>query len=224
MERYQRQIALSEIGRDGQEKLAQARVLVVGVGGLGSPVSLYLAAAGVGSLGLIDDDVVSISNLQRQILYTESEVGQAKVTLAAQKLSALNSSIHIEAMQGRLSRDTAEEIIGQYDIVVDGTDNYETRVIIDETCVKLNKIYVYGAIEGFVGQVSVFSPATIRYADLYEAPTKQVPPPVIGMTPGIVGSVLAHEVVKIICDYGDVLYNTLWTIDLRTMQTNLIAL
>ncbi len=157
MERYNRQIILPELGEEGQQRIQRAKVLIVGVGGLGSPVALYLTGAGVGIIGLMDDDVVSISNLQRQILYSEAEVGMPKAIQAKKRLEALNSSIQINAYPNRLTTENAAGIISQYDIVVDGCDNFATRYLINDTCVQLGKIYVYGAIRAFDGQVSVFN-------------------------------------------------------------------
>ena len=232
MERYQRQIALPEIGEEGQALLSQARVLIVGVGGLGSPIALYLAGAGVGCLGLVDDDCVSLSNLQRQILYTEQEVGQPKALCAARRLCQLNSSITIHPYPQRLTAETIDEILCQYDLVVDGCDNFATRFLINDHCVKRGIPYIYGGICGFEGQVSVFpNDGTSRssYRTLYpdEAATLAMPHPskaVIGVTPGIVGCVEAAEAIKLICHVGESLVDRLWTIDLRTMQTYLIDL
>lgn len=232
MERYQRQIALPEIGEEGQALLSQARVLIVGVGGLGSPIALYLAGAGVGCLGLVDDDCVSLSNLQRQILYTEQEVGQPKALCAARRLCQLNSSITIHPYPQRLTAETIDEILCQYDLVVDGCDNFATRFLINDHCAKRGIPYIYGGICGFEGQVSVFpNDGTSRssYRTLYpdEAATLAMPHPskaVIGVTPGIVGCVEAAEVIKLICHVGEPLVDRLWAIDLRTMQTYLIDL
>ena len=154
--RYDRQMILPEIGEDGQQKLKQAKVLIVGVGGLGSPIAPYLTGAGVGCIGLVDDDVVSISNLQRQVLYSEKELGKPKAICAAERLSALNSEITIRTYPIRLTEENAQEIISQYDIVVDGCDNFSTRYLINDICAEMGKVYVYGAICGFEGQVSVF--------------------------------------------------------------------
>ena len=230
MERYNRQIILPELGESGQEKLKNAKVLIVGVGGLGSPIALYLTGAGVGNIGLIDDDVVSESNLQRQVLYSEAEVGLPKAIQAQKKLNALNSQIKIEAYNTRLTKENAEEIIGKYDIVVDGCDNFMTRYIINDTCVKLGKTYVYGAIRAFDGQVSVFNYQSGKnYRDLFpdEEEMLSMPAPpkgVIGVTPGLVGCVQANEVIKIICGFGETLSGKLWYIDLKTLQTNTILL
>lgn len=229
--RYDRQIILPEIGEEGQIKLKNAKVLIVGVGGLGSPIALYLAAAGVGTIGLMDDDTVGITNLQRQVLYTEKELDKPKVHCATERLSSLNSEISIHPYPSRLTEDNAYDIIGSYDIIVDGCDNFATRYLIDEICSKQRKPYVYGAICGFEGQVSVFHFGENKntYRDLYpnESEMKQMPPPpkgVLGVTPAIVGSIEACEVLKIICGFGDVLAGELWTIDLRTLQTNKFSL
>lgn len=234
MTRYDRQLILPEIGEAGQRRLQSASVLVVGVGGLGSPVSLYLAGAGVGRIGLVDDDVVSISNLQRQVLYAEEQVGRPKVLCAKARLEALNSEIEVTAYAERLTEKNAAELIAPYDIVVDGCDNFATRYLINDTCVALGKPYVYGAICELDGQVSVFnlhpgSAINRTYRDLYplEEEMHLMPPPskgVVGITPGLVGCVEAGEALKLICGYGEVLDGKLWTVDLRTMQTNILLL
>lgn len=231
MERYSRQILLPEIGEEGQARLQAAKVLIVGVGGLGSPIALYLAGAGVGTIGLVDDDVVSLSNLQRQVLYTEEELGDLKAVCAAMRLTTLNSGITVNACPGRLSPENARELISQYDIIVDGCDNFATRYLINDLCMELSKPYVYGAICGFEGQVSVFNQGTTpkNYRDLYphEDEMLRMPPPpkgVMGVTPAVVGSIEATEVLKIICGFGEVLSGKLWTIDLRTLQSNIFSL
>lgn len=229
--RYSRQIMLPEIGEAGQAKLKKAKVLIVGVGGLGSPIALYLAGAGVGTIGLIDDDRVSISNLQRQILYTEVDIDRPKAVCAAEKLSSLNSEICLHSYSIQLTTENAYELINNYDIIVDGCDNFSTRYLMNDTCINLGKTYVYGAIWGFEGQVSVFNHGENKknYRDLYpnEEEMKQMPPPfkgVLGITPAVVGSIEATEVLKIICEFGDTLSGKLWTIDLRTLQTNIFSL
>ena len=226
--RYNRQLLLPEIGPEGQEKLSQARVLIVGVGGLGSPIALYLAGAGIGTIGLIDSDVVDTTNLQRQVLYSEPEVGLPKAQQAAKRLSALNSNIQFDVYTERLTPDNATEIISQYDIIVDGCDNFATRYLINDTCVALHKIYVYGAIRAFEGQVSVFNyqgGPTFRTFFPDEEEMYQLPPlpkGVMGVTPGLVGCAEANEVIKLICGYGDILSGKLWLIDLRTMVSQII--
>lgn len=230
MERYNRQLILPEIGEEGQARLKQARVLIVGVGGLGSPIALYLTGAGVGNIGLVDDDVVSETNLQRQVIYREDEVGLSKALQAQKHLQALNSEVNIEAYPVRLTYENAESIIAQYDIVVDGCDNFATRYLINDTCVRLNKVYVYGAIHAFDGQVSVFNYRGGKtYRDLFpdEAEMLSMPHPpkgVMGFTPGLIGSAEANEVVKIICGYGEVLSGKLWHIDLKTLETYTFSL
>ena len=229
--RYDRQIILPEIGEEGQNKLQKAKVLIVGVGGLGSPIALYLAGAGVGCLGLVDDDSVSISNLQRQVLYSEEELGKPKAVCAAQRLTSLNNEIETRYYSTRLTAENADRIIQEYDIVVDGCDNFDTRYLINDICIEQGKPYVYGAICGFEGQVSVFNYGNRKksYRDLYpdEGEMKRMPPPskgVMGITPAVVGSIEATEVLKIICGFGDVLAGELWTIDLRTLQSNKFSL
>lgn len=221
-ERYTRQIGLKEIGLAGQEKIRKARVLLVGVGGLGAPISLYLTGAGIGRLGIVDDDVVSESNLHRQVLYTEEELGQSKAVCAAKRLSALNSDVQVKAYNTRFTEENAEEILKDYDLVVDGCDNYATRYVIDDAARKLGKPYVYGAVCGFEGQVSVFGVGAdaLHYRDLYPvAPPAPTDKSLVGMTPAIVGATMAHEVLKLVCGYGQLLAHRLWTINLLTMDT-----
>ncbi len=229
-ERYSRQIMLPEVGMEGQQRLLQARVLIVGVGGLGSPVALYLTAAGVGHIGLVDADTVSESNLQRQVLYTTDEVGQSKTFCAARRLNKLSPHTEIETYPERLTSENAAGIIARYDLVVDGCDNPATRYLIDEVCAAQHKPYVYGAISEFTGQASVFcTPGGRRYADLF--PDKEYAlsqmrhvAGVIGILPGIVGCVEGAEAIKLITGCGEPLINRLFTIDVRTMQSMLLEL
>ena len=230
-ERYNRQLLLPEIGEQGQAKLRAARVLIVGVGGLGSPIALYLAGAGVGTIGLIDDDTVSLSNLHRQVLYTEAEVGQPKAVCAARRLQALNRDINVEPHAVRLTAENARSLIGRYDMVIDGCDNFATRFLISDTCQALHIPYIYGAIGGLEGQVAVLccgnDGKSYRHLFPDEAETLSMPHPgkeVIGVTPALVGSVQAGEALKLICGYGEPLIDRLWSIDLRTLQTYIIHL
>ena len=229
-ERYSRQILLEEIGEEGQMKLKNARVLIVGVGGLGSPAALYLAGAGVGTIGLVDDDVVSESNLQRQVIYTEAETGLPKVLCAKKRLEALNHAVHTEAYPVRLTEENAGNIIGNYDIVVDGCDNFSTRYLINDTCIRQGKVYVYAAIREFDGQVAVFNhQGGPNYRDLFpdEKGMSDLPLPskaVLGVTPGIIGCMEANETLKLILGYGDTLSGKLWHIDLKTLETYTISL
>ncbi|MBQ0072849.1 MAG: HesA/MoeB/ThiF family protein [Prevotella sp.] len=229
MERYSRQLMLDEIGEAGQRKLSDAKVLIVGVGGLGSPIATYLAGAGVGTIGLVDADVLSISNLQRQVLYAENQVGKPKVLCAKERLLSLNSTISIKTYHCWLTEENAKDIISEYDIVVDGTDNFDVRFVISDECERQHKPFVYGAICGFEGQVSVLCNGKATYRTLFpnEAETKAMPHPgkqVIGTTPAVVGSIEANQVLQLICNYGKPLIDRLWTIDLRTMDSFIIDL
>ena len=229
-ERYQRQILLPEIGQEGQEKLRKSRVLIVGVGGLGCPIALYLCGAGVGHLGLIDNDSVSFSNLPRQVLYDESDIGQPKAECAVRHLQAKNSDIHIEGYPFRLDKENAEALIARYDIVVDGCDNHATRYLISDVCHKLQKPYVYAAIGAFQGQAGVlcYDEQASTYRTLFPDEDvmcdRKAEKGVIGTTPAVIGSLVANEVIKLIIGYGDVLKNKLSYIDLLTLQTQLIHL
>lgn len=227
--RYSRQLALPEIGREGQLQLHGAKALIIGVGGLGSPIAAYLSGAGVGTIGLVDDDVVSVSNLQRQVLYDETQQGQPKVLRAKERLEKLNSDVNVVAYHCRLDRNNAADIIGQYDIVVDGTDNFAARFLVSDVCEALHKPFVHGAVNGFCGQVAVLCKGKATYRTLFpdEKATLEMPHPgkaVMGVTPAVVGSVEASQVLQLICGYGEPLIDRLWTIDLRTMQTFVIEI
>ena len=228
--KYHRQTLLPEIGEEGQQKLKQAKVLIVGVGGLGCPIALYLATAGVGCLGLIDDDVVSLSNLHRQVLYDEADIEQPKAQCAAHHLQQKNSDIELTVYPMRLTKENAETLIRDYDIVVDGCDNHATRYLISDVCHRLQKPYVYAAIGAFQGQVGVlcYDEQASTYRTLF--PDEEVmckmkaEKGVIGTTPAVIGSLVANEVIKLIIGYGNVLKNKLFCIDLLTLQTLLIHL
>lgn len=219
------------MGMEGQRKLKSAKVLIVGVGGLGSPISLYLSAAGVGTIGLVDDDVVSLSNLQRQVLYNENDLGKQKVDCAAMKLKSMNNDLIVNKYGFRLDKDNADELIGSYDVIVDGCDNYETRYVISDACMKYGKPYVYAAIAGFEGQVAVLcvgeNPKS--YRDLFPDNSSEQKKTaesiaVLGTTPAVVGSMQANETLKLIVGFGEPLIGKLWTIDLRNLQTYIFSL
>lgn len=228
--RYHRQILLPEIGEEGQRKLKQARVLLVGIGGLGCPISLYLTAAGVSCIGLVDPDVVSATNLGRQVLYQEDEIGLPKVKCAARRLKAQNGQVRLMEYPFKLTSENAESLIADYDIVVDGCDNHATRYLISDTCHRLQKPYVYAAIGAFQGQVGILchnkKAATYRtlFPDEKVMCALHAEKGVIGTTPAVVGSVAANEVLKLIIGHGEPLLNRIWYIDLLNLKTQLIQL
>ncbi|MBI5427078.1 MAG: molybdopterin-synthase adenylyltransferase MoeB [Nitrospinae bacterium] len=223
--RYSRHLLLPEVGVEGQEKICSAKVLCIGAGGLGSPVSLYLAAAGVGRLGLVDFDVVDFSNLQRQIVHGESTVGQLKVDSAKNRIADMNSTVEVVTYNARLTSENALGILRDYDIIVDGTDNFPTRYLANDACVLLGKPYVYGSILKFEGQASVFN---AKEGPCYRCLFPEPPPPglvpscaeggVLGILPGIVGLIQANEVIKLVLGKGETLVGRLMLFDALTMK------
>ncbi len=223
--RYSRHLLLPEVGEAGQLKLIDAKVLCIGAGGLGSPAALYLAAAGIGTIGIIDGDTVDLSNLQRQVLHTEDRVGTPKVDSAEATLKALNSSIVVNKYRERLTSDNVMELFAQYDVIVDGCDNFATRYLVNDACVMLKKPCVHGSIFRFDGQCTVFVPFEGPcYRCLYPEP----PPPgmapscqeagVLGVLPGIVGVLEALEAIKLILGAGDPLTGRLLAVDTLRME------
>ncbi|MGE0494248.1 MAG: molybdopterin-synthase adenylyltransferase MoeB [Vulcanimicrobiota bacterium] len=224
--RYDRHLTLPEVGLEGQKKLKAASVLMVGTGGLGSPLGLYLAAAGVGRLGIVDFDVVDASNLQRQVMHGTKDVGRPKIASARERLADINPLVKLETYETALVADNALEILKDYDVVVDGTDNFATRYLVNDACVLLGKPNVYGSIFRFEGQVSVFHPAGGGpcYRCLYPEP----PPPglvpscaeggVLGVLPGVVGTLQATETIKLILGVGNSLLGRLLTFDALAMK------
>lgn len=226
MDRYNRHIILSEIGQSGQDKLSKAKVLMVGAGGLGCPVLQYLVAAGVGTIGIIDFDIVEKSNLQRQVLFGSSSLGKNKADAAKRRLLDLNDSIIINSYPERLTFKNAINLFNQYDIIVDGTDNFETRYLINDACIITNKPSVFGAIYKFQGQVSVFNfNEGPSYRCAFPNKPKQGAVPncseigVLGVLPGIIGTMQANEVLKIILGIGSVLSGTLLCYDALTNKS-----
>lgn len=223
--RYSRHLLLPEVSEEGQLALKAARVLVVGSGGLGSPVSLYLAAAGVGCIGLVDFDQVDVTNLQRQILFSESDIGALKAQSAKERLTSLNSHIVVEAITERLSSENAESLLSRFDLVVDGTDNFATRYLINDAAVLLGKPVVYGSIFRFDGQASVLY---VPYGPCYRCLFPNPPPAgrvpncaeggVLGVLPGIIGVVQATEAIKLITGIGTTLIGRLQTYDAAAMK------
>jgi len=224
LRRYARHIILREVGGPGQLKLKQARVLVVGAGGLGSPALMYLAAAGVGTIGVVDDDVVDGTNLQRQVIHADQDIGRPKVQSAADRMVAINPFIDVKTYNRRLEGDAVRDLVAEYDLVLDGTDNFATRYAVNSACVAAGKPLISGALTQWEGQVSVFDPA--KGAPCYqcvfpEAPAPELAPScaeagVIGPLPGVVGSIMAVEAVKVITGAGAALrgemliYDALW--------------
>ncbi len=208
--RYDRQIKLNEVGFSGQEKLKNASVLIVGVGGLGCPAAQYLAGAGVGKIGLMDHDNVSLTNLHRQFLYDEYDVGKSKALVAKEKLQRLNSEIALIAIEEALTMGNAEKLFGQYDLIIDGTDNFETKYLINDACILTGKAWIYASIYKNEGQLSVFNyQKGPSYRCLFPKTTWQnvscEATGVLGVTPGILGMLQAAEALKIILDAGNVL-------------------
>ena len=223
--RYSRHLIMPEVGMEGQLKLKKAKVLCIGTGGLGAPLGLYLAAAGVGRIGLVDFDSVDFTNLQRQVLFGTSDVGRPKITAAADRLRNLNPEIQIDAYEAHLTSENALELFKDYDIVVDGTDNFPTRYLVNDACVILGKPNVYGSIFRFEGQITVFGyPDGPCYRCLYPEP----PPPglvpscaeggVLGVLPGIVGTIQAAETLKLIIGKGQPLVGRLLLFDALAMK------
>ncbi|WP_420581429.1 molybdopterin-synthase adenylyltransferase MoeB [Reichenbachiella sp.] len=231
LERYSRHLIIPEFNIEGQRKLKEAKVLVVGTGGLGSPLLLYLTAAGVGNIGILDFDVVDDSNLQRQVLFTVEDVGKPKSEAAKARLEKLNPHVNFTVHNTMLTSENALDIVKDYDVVADGTDNFPTRYLVNDACVILDKVNVYASIFRFEGQVSVFNYKSSdgeygpHYRDLFPTP----PPPglvpscaeggVIGVLPGIIGSLQANEVLKVVSGVGDPLAGRLFLFDALTFET-----
>lgn len=227
--RYQRQVVLPEVGLVGQEHLRKAAVLIVGAGGLGSPAALYLAAAGIGRLGIIDSDAVEVSNLHRQILHTSADVGRAKTQSAADAIKRLNPNVQIVSHAERLTRSNAHALFRNYDVVVDGSDNYATRYVVNDACAEASKVWIYGSVERFSGQVSVFgAPEGPCYRCIFPEP----PAPgstanceeigVLGAVPGVIGALQAVEALKCLLGTGDLLVGRLLQFDLQRGTTHTI--
>lgn len=231
LSRYSRHFLLSEVGEAGQAKLLDAKVLCIGAGGLGSPVAFYLAAAGVGTLGIIDDDVVDISNLQRQILHTSERVGMPKTESAALTINALNPDVRVVEHRTRLTSSNIMGIIKDYDIIVDGCDNFPTRYLINDACVMTGKTNVHGSIFQFEGQVTVFQPGN---GPCYRCLFPEPPPPgmapscaeagVLGVLPGLVGSIEALETIKLILGIGEPLIGRLAHVETLGMEVRILRL
>lgn len=227
--RYARHLILPEMGEKGQKKLKKSSVIVVGAGGLGSPTLLYLAAAGVGKIGIIDDDTVDITNLQRQVIHSTAAVGSLKVESAANRIRELNPEIEVVEHNTRLDVNNALELLSDWDMIIDGTDNFPTRYTINDACEILGKPWVFGSIHRFEGQVTVFNyDDGPNYRDLFpNAPPPELAPNcaeagVLGVLPGIVGSIQSAETIKLLLGVGDSLSGKLMVIDAKSMKTRLL--
>ncbi len=231
LERYSRHIRLAEIGLEGQEQLRKSRLLVVGAGGLGSPAALYLAAAGIGELGIVDGDVVELSNLHRQILHTTDRIGSPKVDSAATTLLALNPDVRVTPFRERLTADNAESMLRNYDVIVDASDNFSTRYLINDVALQLGKPVVHASILGFEGQLTTFS---ARGAPCYRCLFAAPPPPelapscqeagVLGVLPGILGTLQATEALKLVLGIGEPLIGRLLIFDALAMTFDEVAI
>ena len=227
IKRYSRHLTLEEVGVSGQIKLKKASVLVIGCGGLGSPLLLYLAAAGIGTIGIVDNDVVEESNLQRQIIHNLENINKKKIDSAEEAIKKLNPNINVEKYETRADKENISELMRNYDVVCDGSDNFKTRYIVNDECVNQKKPYIYGAILKFEGQISVFNLTknSPNYRDIAprEPPSELVPScaegGVIGVLPGLIGTIQANEAIKIIVGYGEPLDGRLMLIDAKTMKT-----
>ena len=223
--RYSRNILLPELGVDGQKKINNGKVLVVGNGGLGSPVALYLAAAGVGTIGLMDGDVVDLSNLQRQIIHSTADVGRPKVISAKEKINRLNPDVEVITYYTRLTSENASGFIKDYDFIVDGTDNSPSKFLINDACVLAGKPFSHGGIFCFEGQTMTYVPGSACYRCLF-----QTPPPtgavagVLGAVAGTIGTIQAAEALKFLTGVGELLTNRLLSFDARTMRFRTIQI
>ena len=231
LKRYKRQIILPELGIAGQQKLKSARVLMVGAGGLGCPVLQYLVAAGVGFIGVVDDDTVDETNLHRQILYSAEDIGKNKAQVAVEKLSVLNPHVKFSAYPVRLSMQNADQLFRTYDLVIDGSDNFPTRYLVNDTCAALNLPLVFGSLFKFEGQVSVFNyHGGPDYRSIFPEPPgiDEVPNcaeiGVIGVLPGIIGTYMANEAIKVICEMGEVLSGKLLCINALDGTSNIFKI
>ena len=227
--RYSRHLLLDGFGLEGQQRLLDARVLIVGMGGLGSPIALYLAAAGVGTLGLVDGDTVSLTNLQRQIIHGTPDVGRSKVDSSAESIIRVNPEVKVEKHELFLNEDNALDIIRDYDFVVEGSDNFSAKYLVNDACVMLGKPFCIGGINRYAGQVMTHRPGTACYRCLFPEPPAREDVEtcamvgVLGTIAGMLGTIQATEVVKCIVGVGEPLYNQLLTFDALSMQWNKLS-
>ena len=228
-ERYKRHILIKNIGGQGQKKLGQAKVLLVGLGGIGSTVIQHLAAAGIGKIGLVDKDTVALSNLQRQTIYTYEDIGKKKVSVASNFIKKLNKNVEITEYDFFLKGDDSTKIIGQYDVVLDGTDNFETRELINQQCVEQRKPLIFGGVSGWEGLVSLFVYKNSACFECIFKSSKKTPYPfdcssegVLGVTTSLVGTFMVAETIKLICETGQLLTNKLLICDALNGETEIL--
>lgn len=232
-ERYHRQVILNGFGEEAQLKLSEARVLVIGAGGLGCPALQYLAAAGIGYLGIVDDDTISLSNLHRQVLYTDTDLGKFKTDVAAERLNKMNPQIRISTHNLRVKKDNILEILKDYDIVFDGTDNFETRYLINDVCALVKKPLLFAAVSGYEGQLAVFNVPdekgiTTNYRDLFPVSPKPgevancAENGILGVVPGVIGTMAATEIIKLVTGIGKPLINKILNYNLLTNEQHVL--
>lgn len=226
--RYSRLVSVDGIGREGVERLRNASVMVVGCGALGSMCSMYLAASGIGRLGIADFDTIDISNLQRQLFFKESEVGMSKAEILSRRIKELNREVELEVYNCLITADKAKEIFNKYDFIIDATDNPSSKFMVDEVCRKLGKPYCIGGVSGFVGQVMSWHIGSTPYSAIFTRPQEGgcildcSRPGVVGPAAGTIASIQSSEAIKHITKAGDMLYDKIFTIDLRTMKAKTI--
>lgn len=227
LNRYRGHISLCEIDRPGQAAICRGKVLIVGAGGLGSPVALYLSAAGVGTIGIIDADKVSLSNLQRQIIHGTQDIGTAKVKSAAMTMQQINPNVNVIQYEQFLTGQNAEEIFSAYDLIMDCTDNFETRLLINDTCVKMSKPYIFGGVSRFKGQLFTYIPGAANFRTFFGDKMPDVSEPcvitgILNSIVGVVGSLQATEALKYLTKAGDLLVNRLLLFDAITMRFDIV--
>ncbi len=230
IERYGRQIIIDEIGAEGQEKLFQSKIFIIGAGGLGSPVAIYLASAGVGTIGIADSDNVELSNLQRQVIHFTSDINRSKVDSAQDKISQMNPDVHVSTCCERISAQNIEELIVDYDFIIDCTDNFPAKFLINDACVLNQKPFSHAGVLKFQGQTFTYVPGNACYRCLFGEPPPEGDVPstseqgVVGITPGIVGTIQAAEALRYVLGVGDLLINRVLTIDGLTMDFRILKI
>lgn len=223
--RYKRHFLLNEVGEEGQKRLKNGKVLVIGAGGLGSPILIYLAAVGVGTIGIVDFDKVDRSNLQRQVIHTTGDIDIPKVESAKDKMIALNPNVNVVTYQVHFDESNAETLVQDYDFIIDATDNFASKDLINTTCVKMGKPYSFGAINEFYGQTFTYLPGCADYRSFFpEIPDVSIAHGLVGTIPGIIGNIQATEAIKFLCGCGELLTNRLLYINALTMEFQVLSI